>query len=427
MSKIEKLMQDARFEDFSTEIETNFVYRPPISVINILRSDAESIRRFMDCNWDEVLVLRFSDETSVFLSKLEDVSDVSFEREYLISGNRWQEKTKNLFRLPGESVPVYPRDYGILIRRKDWTKVKGFISTISLSPSSYDLACLDKVYWDTKTSSLKNDVIFFSKSKNWFDKRDLPYSRSYLLYGPPGNGKTSAIRAISQYFRSSPSTFSFTGRYEDPDSAFLSWVSGDEEPKYNREDYDEQPVGRLWPTENNFSRTHGTEENSMSDNPRVRILLLEDVDRFFSKEEGFKTPVSFSAILNALDGVAQRKNSILIATANNPEKIDSQVLFRPGRFDLRIPFESPTKDGIVSFLRKLGEEDSISESMIEKVADSSRGHSFAFVKGVYMSAANRAFARASEVISDEDIFASLSEFLSNMGKDIKSSKGGAGF
>ena len=165
----------------------------------------------------------------------------------------------------------------------------------------------------------------------------------------------------------------------------------------------------------------------MSDNPRVRILLLEDVDRFFSKEEGFKTPVSFSAILNALDGVAQRKNSILIATANNPEKIDSQVLFRPGRFDLRVPFESPNKEGIVSFLRKLGEEDSISEAMIEKVADSSRGHSFAFIKGVYMSAANRAFARASEVISDEDISASLSEFLNNMGKDIKSSKGGTGF
>jgi hypothetical protein len=65
--------------------------------------------------------------------------------------------------------------------------------------------------------------------------------------------------------------------------------------------------------------------------------------------------------------------------------------------------------------------------MIENVANSSRGHSFAFVKGVYMAAANKAFARASEVISDEDIFSSLSEFLSNMGKDIKSSKGGAGF
>jgi len=424
MSKLEKIIEEVLCDDLNTEAGTNFVYRPPMSVTNLLRSDAESIRRFMDCNWDEVIILHFSDDPNLLFSKLENVSDFSFEREYLVSGNRWQEKTRTLFRLPGENIPFYPRDYGILVKRKDWSKVKDFISNISLSPSSYDTACLDKVYWDTKTSSLKNDVTFFSKSKNWFDKRDLPYSRSYLLYGPPGNGKTSAIRAISQYFRSTPSQFSFTGRYEDPDSAFLRWVSGDEDLEYSRDDYDETPAARLRFSDNTLPRplTH-----SVSNNPRVRILLLEDVDRFFSKEEGFKTPVSFSAILNALDGVAQRKNSILIATANNPEKIDSQVLFRPGRFDLRIPFEAPNKEGITSFLRKLGEEDSISETMIEKVADSSRGHSFAFVKGVYMSAANRAFARASEVISDEDIFDSLSEFLNNMGKDIKASKAGTGF
>lgn len=422
MLSYERMSDGGENDDFAPVGGVSFIYRPPLSTVKVLQSDAEAIRRFMDCNWDEVLVLRLSDEVSVLYSKLEDVSDLSFERDFSVSGNRWQERSKNLFRLPGENIPLFPREYGLLVRRKDWPKVKAFISSISLSPSSYDSSCLDKVYWDSKTSSLKDDVSFFSKSKHWFDKRDLPYSRAYLLYGPPGNGKTSAIRAISQYFRTSPAQFSFTGRYEDPDSAFLSWVAGDEEPDYNIANDDSSLRFRLSEARPVRPMTH-----QVDDNPRMRILLLEDVDRFFSKEEGFKTPVSFSAILNALDGVCQRKNSILIATANNPEKIDSQVLFRPGRFDLRIPFDAPNKEGIISFLRKLGEEDSISEAMIERVADSSRGHSFAFVKGVYMAAANKAFARASEVISDEDIFSSLSEFLNNMGKDIKSSKGGAGF
>lgn len=423
MSNYEKMIGDDNLNDDADPVGgVSFIYRPPLSIVKVLQSDAEAIRRFMGCNWDEVLVVRLSDEVSVLYSKLEDVSDLSFERDFSVSGNRWQERSKNLFRLPGENIPLFPRDYGLLVRRKDWPKVKAFISSISLSPSSYDSSCLDKVYWDSKTSSLKNDVSFFSKSKHWFDSRDLPYSRAYLLYGPPGNGKTSAIRAISQYFRTNPVQFSFTGRYEDPDSAFLSWVAGDEEPDYNLANDDSGLRFRLLE-----ARPARPISYEVDNNPRMRILLLEDVDRFFSKEEGFKTPVSFSAILNALDGVCQRKNSILIATANNPEKIDSQVLFRPGRFDLRIPFDAPNKEGIISFLRKLGEGDSISESMIEKVADSSRGHSFAFVKGVYMAAANKAFARASEVISDEDIFSSLSEFLSNMGKDIKSSKGGFGF
>jgi hypothetical protein len=414
--KIEKILKDMEENRSFDDALTSFVYKPPLSATNLLKSDSETIRRFMNCNWDEVFILNFSSEESFFLSKLENISDLAFDRFFAISGNRWEEKTKSFYRIPGENVPVLHREYGFLVRRSDWDKVKTLISSIRLSPSNYNTSELDLVFWDDRTKSLRNDVVFFSNSKKWFDKRDLPYSRSYLLYGPPGNGKTSAIRAISEYFNTTPSQFSFTGRYEDPDSAFLHWISG-EDNRPSRNDYAVPPMRPAF--------DQSDLENS--DNPRIRVLLLEDIDRFFSREEGFKTPVSFSAILNALDGVIQRNNSILIATANNPEKIDSQVLFRPGRFDLRIPFSAPDRASMISFIEKLSEADSVSTETIEKVADSSKGHSFAFAKGVYMAAANKAFARASEVISDDDMLCSLTEFLSNMGKDIKSTKLGTGF
>ena len=395
----------------------SFVYRPPVSITKFLFADRDEIRRILGINWDEAIVFLLSEELSPLLSKLEEAEDLFMIRTFSVSGNRWKERVGSIFRIPGEDVVFFNTDFGFVARKRDWPKIKNLISKIQLSPSLYNEKSLDKVFWDSKTESLKKDILFFSKSKEWFDKRDLPYSRSYLLYGPPGNGKTSAIRAISKFFHSSPSQFSFTGRYEDPDSAFLSWVGG-----VDHEDdmYDEHP--RALRT----SRSLDIDDEEDS-NPRIRVLLLEDIDRFFSKEEGFKTPVSFSAILNALDGVAQRKNSILIATANNPEKIDSQVLFRPGRFDLRIPFEAPSRDGIRSFMRKLSEEDSISDSMVDRVADAAKGHSLAFVKGIYLAAANKAFARSSQIISDEDIELSLSEFLSNLGKDIKSTRNGTGF
>jgi hypothetical protein len=397
----------------------SFVHRPPTSITKLLKSEAEDIRRILGVRWEDSMVFCLTERLDPLLSKLEDVSEIGFTKTFHVSGNRWKERVGSIFKIPGEDVVFYNTDFGFICRRKDWTKIRSFILQIPLSPSSYDEKMLDKVFWDAKTETLKRDILFFSKSKDWFDKRDLPYSRSYLLYGPPGNGKTSTIRAISKFFHTVPSQFSFTGRYDDPDSSFLQWVGGEQD----EDDYyaDEIPrAGRL--------KRYGHEIGDLEEsNPRIRILLLEDIDRFFSKEEGFKTPVSFSAILNALDGVAQRKNSILIATANNPEKIDSQVLFRPGRFDLRIPFEAPNRDGIRSFLSKLSEEDSISPNMIDKVADAARGHSLAFVKGVYLAAANKAFARASTQIHDEDITESLQEFLSNLGRDIKSNKGGAGF
>lgn len=411
-------------DDFSAPITdtvpfaNTFAYRPPISALNLFKSDEEAIRIFLGCNYTEVVHFDLpSVRNSLFLQSLENVSKEYYEKRFVISGNRWIDKSDFLFKIPGSEAIIFWRPYGFITTKKNWPIVNKFIQESKLNDSSFDEAALEKVCWDDRTSLLANDVRFFANSKNWFDKRDLPYSRSYLLYGPPGNGKTSAIRAICKYFHTAPSQFSFTGRYEDPDTEFLSWISGGED--------DNSPYNFLG-LKNKNNSPFGDEDETV-ESPAIRVLLLEDIDRFFSKEEGFKTPVSFSTILNALDGVTQRKNSIIIATANHPEKIDSQVLFRPGRFDLRIPFSSPSRESIISFMKKLSCDDKISENTISKIADSCKGHSFAFVKGIYLSAANKAFERKSLEINDEDIVSSTEEFLSNMGKEMKSNKFGLGF
>lgn len=41
------------------------------------------------------------------------------------------------------------------------------------------------------------DVDHFLSRPNWYIDRGIPYRRGYLLYGPPGSGKTSAIMAIA--------------------------------------------------------------------------------------------------------------------------------------------------------------------------------------------------------------------------------------
>lgn len=404
--------QDATYVRSASDFQGIYTYRPICSADRMIHAESDIIKQLLGVNYTEVIVINFREDSGVFRKALTFASDLSCERNFEVSGSRWRQSSNNCYKIPGTDIVVLNRDYGFVIRKCDYDAVKNFVITISLSPSSYNDSALDKVYWDEKTSSLKNDVKFFAKSKSWFDKRDLPYSRSYLLYGTPGNGKTSAIRAISKFFGVETDQFSFTGRYEDPDRAFLNWVSGqpDGVARVGHIDYPDCP-----------------DDHGENYNPKIRILLLEDIDRFFSREEGMKTPVSLSAMLNALDGLDQRRNSILVATANNPEKIDSQVLLRPGRFDLRIPFDAPDNVGIATFLRQLAVDDNISENTIEVVADMSRGHSFAFVKGVYMAAANKAFSRASEIINDEDIKASLNEFINNMGKDIKSLKTGAGF
>ncbi|VEU20710.1 DEKNAAC101533 [Brettanomyces naardenensis] len=144
------------------------------------------------------------------------------------------------------------------------------------------------------------DVKDFLKSGDWYDKRGIPYRRGYLLYGPPGSGKTSFIQALAGEF--------------DYNIAIMN-IS-----EHNLTD------DRLAYLINNI--------------PERTILLLEDIDAAFNQreqtnEQGYKSGVTFSGLLNALDGVASAEEVLTFMTTNHPEKLDP-ALMRPGRIDLKV-------------------------------------------------------------------------------------------
>ena len=73
--------------------------------------------------------------------------------------------------------------------------------------------------------------------------------------------------------------------------------------------------------------------------PRNSIILLEDIDGIFVEREAVaegqrdhRRHVTFSGLLNALDGVRSQEGRILFMTTNHIEKLDPALL-RPGRTD----------------------------------------------------------------------------------------------
>lgn len=152
------------------------------------------------------------------------------------------------------------------------------------------------------------DVHDFLDRQQWYVDRGIPYRRGYLLYGPPGSGKSSFIQALAG----------------DLDYA-VAMVN----------------LSEMGMTDDKLAYL-------LTKLPRRSILLLEDADAAFVNRkqrdsDGYSgASVTFSGLLNAMDGVAAGEERITFLTTNHIEKLDP-ALIRPGRVDLMIRIGETTR------------------------------------------------------------------------------------
>lgn len=175
----------------------------------------------------------------------------------------------------------------------------GWLACQTKKPRPVESVVLDK----NLTDQIVEDITTFQKSAAWYKTKGVPYRRGYLLYGPPGTGKTSFTQAVAGALKL--------------DICYLN-LSGD----------------RL--CDDGLNR-------ALNDAPPQSIILLEDVDGIFIKREYVdgagrrrnRRRVTFSGLLNALDGIRSQEGRILFMTTNHREKLDPALL-RPGRCDMQV-------------------------------------------------------------------------------------------
>ncbi|GMM33581.1 bifunctional AAA family ATPase chaperone/translocase [Saccharomycopsis crataegensis] len=196
-----------------------------------------------------------------------------------------------------------------------------------------------------------DDVMDFLKSGQWYFQRGIPYRRGYLLYGPPGSGKTSFIQALAGSL--------------DYNICIL-----------------------------NLSEANLTDDrlNHLINNiPQRSILLLEDIDAAFTKRQQNKDQgamgITFSGLLNAIDGVASAEEMITFMTTNHPEKLDPAIL-RPGRVDYKVLIDNASEWQMSQmFMRFYGEAenaDKLRNEFLEKVRELRIKVSTAQLQGLFV-------------------------------------------
>merc|ERR1712154_686549 len=104
--------------------------------------------------------------------------------------------------------------------------------------------------------------------------------------------------------------------------------------------------------------------------PANSLIVLEDIDALFNKDRSKKVhscPLTFSGLLNGLDGVGNPDGQIFIMTTNYVDRLDS-ALIRSGRVDLHIEFPLATDEQLAKmFLLFYPESKEMAHSFCQEV------------------------------------------------------------
>lgn len=180
---------------------------------------------------------------------------------------------------------------------------------------------MDSIYLPkTEKDYIINDITQFlaPETKLRYESLGRTHKRVYLFEGLPGTGKTSFIVALASLFDYDIASITFTDKVTD-----------------------------------------GSLIRLIKDIPKKTFLVLEDIDVLFTerkKNDNNKNNVTFSGILNSLDGITTKDGFICFITTNHKHKLDSALL-RPGRIDKLLEFKHATKEQIEQlFVKFMGPE-----------------------------------------------------------------------
>jgi len=151
---------------------------------------------------------------------------------------------------------------------------------------SFDLSELIR-FPDTIADDVIDEFDVFWEKKPFYDERGEPHKRGFMLWGPPGGGKTSTVSFImKEFIEQGGIVFNF-----------------------------------------NYTLLGALRQFRIIEPDRKIMVIMEDVDSLIKDRH------EEQAVLEFLDGSVQHSNTIIVATTNYPEHLPDRIINRPSRFD----------------------------------------------------------------------------------------------
>jgi hypothetical protein len=242
--------------------------------------------------------------SNTYFEPMSKYDSIDFYKQVIVCSNESFEILEEFIRAAKEycetggtdKVTCYIMTHGVW--RKLSSQKKRHLNTIYLEQEIIDNLC--------------KDIEKFLSSEEKYEKLGIPYKRNYLFEGVPGTGKTSLILSLASKYDMNVGIISLNKELDD--YTFMK---------------------------------------SISNIPKNTLLVLEDIDGLFDEDK--QNSLTFSGVLNTLDGLGRQDKLIIIMTTNHLNKLNNS-LKRAGRIDYRIHFDYSNKKQIKLMMEKFFED-----------------------------------------------------------------------
>ena len=228
----------------------------------------------------------------------------------------------------------------------------------------------------TEKKEIVDKINFFINNEEWYKEKGIPYTLGILLWGDPGCGKTSFIKALMNLTKRHAVNIKLSKKmnmnclreliyndeiteeiiipqdkriilFEDIDA--MSEIVADRDiPKNNSEIDLEKKISDVI-------------DSTMLHKNRNNFSLISKMDNNDNNNLSF--------FLNILDGINECPGRIIIMTTNKPEYLD-KALVRPGRIDFKIHMKKASTSDIIEIIKfywNIDEEIEINQEWSEKL------------------------------------------------------------
>ncbi|XP_058778742.1 AAA-ATPase ASD, mitochondrial-like [Vicia villosa] len=203
----------------------------------------------------------------------------------------------------------------------DWwgSRISKWSHTIFEHPARFETLAMEP----EKKEEIINDLVKFKRGKEYYAKIGKAWKRGYLLFGPPGTGKSTMISAIANFMN-----------YDVYDLE-LTTIKNNNELKRLLIDTSSKSIIVIEDIDCSLDLTGQRKEKKEEDDDENAEKM--DPIKKAEKEEQKKSKVTLSGLLNFIDGIwsACGSERIIIFTTNFVDKLDP-ALIRRGRMDKHI-------------------------------------------------------------------------------------------